>query len=104
MELNGFEFESHSYKPGEKYQKTSLRMIFTVKQDLQNKARLVAGVHLIDALDYNIYSWTVKGISIQILHGIAHKTKLKQLCGDVSIAYVNPFTNKLVYAVAGPEF
>jgi hypothetical protein len=65
---------------------------------------LVAGGHLIDVLDHNVYSSTVKGISVKILHVIAHQQKLKQLCGDVTNAFVNAYTNKKVYAVAGLEF
>jgi hypothetical protein len=55
-------------------------------------------------LDHSAYSSTVKGISVKLLHVIAHKADLSQLCGDVSLAFVNAFTNDLVYAIAGPEF
>src|SRR5687768_7366466 len=79
-------------------------MIFNVKQDLQYKARLVAGGPLIDALDYNIYFSTVKGISMRLLHVIAHRNRLQQLNSIVGNAYVNAFTNKKVYAIAGPKF
>ena len=79
-------------------------MIFGVKQDLHHKARLVAGGHLVGALNHDIYSSTVKGVSVKLLHVIAHKTGMTQLCGDVSNAYVNAFTNEKVYAVAGKEF
>jgi hypothetical protein len=79
-------------------------MIFNVKQDLCHKARLVAGGHLVDSLDHDVYSSTVKGVSVKLLHVIAHKAGLTQLCGDVGNAFVNAFTNKKVYAVAGKEF
>ena len=79
-------------------------MIFDVKQDMRRKARLVAGGHLIDALDHNIYSSTVKGISVKLLHVIAHKAGLRQVCRDIANAYINAFTNEKVYARAGPEF
>jgi hypothetical protein len=46
----------------------------------------------------------VKGVSVKLLHVVAHKTGMSQLCGDVGNAYVNAFTNKKVYAVAGKEF
>jgi hypothetical protein len=55
-------------------------------------------------LDHNVYSSTVKGISVKNLHVIAHQQKLKQLCGDMANAFVNAYTNKKVYAVAGLEF
>ena len=86
------------------YQETTLTMLFTVKQDLRRKARLVAGGHLVDAMDHNVYSSTVKGISVKLLHVVSHKQKLEQLCGDVSLAFVNAFTNEKVFAIAGEEF
>ena len=79
-------------------------MIMNVKQDLQHKCRLVAEGHLIDALDHNIYSTTVKSISVKLLQVIAHKANLKILCGNIGNAYVNAYTNKKVYAIAGDEF
>jgi hypothetical protein len=78
--------------------------VFDVKQDLCRKARLVASGHLVDALDHDIYSLTVKGISVKLLHVIAHKANLKQLCGDVANTYVNAYIKEKVYAKAGPEF
>jgi hypothetical protein len=41
---------------------------------------------------------------VKLLHVIAHKAELSQLCGDVLLVIVNAFTNGLVYAIAGPEF
>jgi hypothetical protein len=104
-DLECFDFKDPDHDCGKEYQHTTLTLIFGVKQDLQNKARLVAGGHLVDALDQEIYSSTVKGImSIMLLHVIAHKTGMNQLCGNVRNAYVNAFTNKKVYDVAGKEF
>ena len=103
-DLECFDFKDPDHKCGPQYQRTTLMMIFGVKQDLRHKARLVAGGHLVDALDHDIYSSTVKGVSVKLLHVIAHKTGMTQLCGDVGNAYVNAFTNEKVYAVAGKEF
>jgi Reverse transcriptase (RNA-dependent DNA polymerase) len=58
----------------------------------------------VDVLNIDIYSSMVKSISVKLLHVIAHKKDLKQLCHDVESAYVNAYTNKKVYTVAGPEF
>jgi hypothetical protein len=102
--LECFDIKSFGFTPGDDYQKTMLTIIYDVKQDLRRKARLVAGGHLVDPLDHSVYSSTVKGISVKLLHVIAHKADLSQLCGDVSLAFVNAFTNELVYAIAGPEF
>ena len=76
----------------------------SVKQDLRHKCQLVAGGHLIDALDHDIYSTTVKSISVKLLQVIAHKSNLEILCGDIGNAYVNAYTNENLYAIAGDEF
>ena len=79
-------------------------MIMNMKQDLRHKCRLVAGGHLIDALDHDIYSTTAKSISVKLFQVIAHKTNLEILYGDIGNAYVNAYTNEKVYAIAGDEF
>ena len=68
-----FKFHPKDYSPAEEYQKTTLMMIINVKQDLRRKCRLVAGGHLIDTLDHDIYSTTVKSIIVKLLQVIAHK-------------------------------
>jgi hypothetical protein len=66
---------------------------------------VMAGGHLEDALDHVIYSSTVKGVSVKLLHVIPHKTGMTQLCGNIGNAYINAFTNEnKVYSVAGKEF
>ena len=103
-DLECFEFHPKDYSPDKEYQKTTIMMIMNVKQDLRHKCRLVAGGHLIDALDHGIYSTTVKSIRVKILQVIAHKAKLEILCGDIGNAYVNAYTNEKVYAIYGNEF
>eukprot|EP00957_Ditylum_brightwellii_P070934 5390073-Ditylum_brightwellii.AAC.1 len=44
------------------------------------------------------------GISVKLLHVIAHSACLDALCGDIGNAYVNTYTTEKVYAVAGLEF
>eukprot|EP00957_Ditylum_brightwellii_P150591 11466909-Ditylum_brightwellii.AAC.1 len=72
--------------------------------DLRRKASLVAEEHLIDLLYNEVYSSNVKGVSMKLLHVIAHHMGLKTLCGDIGNAYVNAYTTKKVYTVAGQEF
>ena len=63
--LDCFEFHPKGCHPGDEYQSTRLRMIFDVNVDtLRRKARLVAGGHLVDTLGADIYSSTVKSISV----------------------------------------
>ena len=79
-------------------------MIMNVTQDLRQKCRLMAGGHLINALDHDIYSITAKFISVELPQVIAHKANLEILCSDIGNAYVNAYTNEKVYAIAGDEF
>eukprot|EP00957_Ditylum_brightwellii_P009569 721558-Ditylum_brightwellii.AAC.1 len=104
-EMKCFDFRDAGNKPvGNNYQCTTLHMVFDCKQDPRRKARLVAGGHLIDLRDNKVYSSTVKRISVELLHVIAHHIGLNILRGDIGNAYVNAYTTKKVYAVAGPEF
>ena len=104
IDLDCLEFKEKGYHPGEGSQRTTLHMIFDVKQDFRRKARLVAGGRLVDILDHQVYASTVKSISVQLLHMIAHKADLKQLCGDITNDFVMAYTNVKIYCVAGLEF
>ena len=104
VELDCFSFKEKGFNPGEEYQPTILFMVFDVKQDLRRKARLVAGGHLVDPLEHEVYSSTVKGISVRLLQVIAHKANYDILCGDVGNAFPTAYTNEKVYAIAGKEF
>ena len=69
------------------------------------KCRLVAGGHLVDILDIQVYSSTVKSISVQLLNVISHKANLEQLCGNIGNAFPNTYSNEKVYIPkAGIEF
>ena len=73
--------------------------------DLTRKTRLVAGGHLVDMMDIQVYSSTVNSISVQLLHVISHKDSLTQLCGDIGNAFPNAFTKEKVFIPkAGIEF
>ena len=104
LELDCFEFRDAGDIPLGEYQCTNLHIIFDVKTDLRRKARLVAGGHLVELFDTEVYSSTVRGISVKLLHVIAHQNKLKALCGDVGNAFVTAYTKEKVYCKAGPEF
>jgi hypothetical protein len=89
--------------PGD-YQYAPLRLTFDVKSDLRCKAHLVAGGHAVDASHVATYASVVRRISTRTLHVLAHRNKLKALCGDVGNAFVNAWTNENFYCRAGPEF
>jgi hypothetical protein len=100
--LRCFDIKSVGSSLGGDYQETTLTIIYDVKQGLQRKARLVEGGHLVDPLDHSVYSSTVKGISVKLVHIIAHTADPDQLSGDVSLAFVNASPKELVYAI--PKF
>jgi hypothetical protein len=98
-DLECFAFRDPDYNCGEEYQQTTLTLIFGVKQDLRHKARLVARGHPVDTRDPDVYSSMVNGLSVKLLHVIAHKANMSQLCelcGNVGNAYVNAFTKEKV--------
>ena len=107
LDLDCFEFHPAEYHEGlgSEWQRTSPHMIFDVKQDLTRKCRLVAGGHLVDMLDIQVYLSVFKSISVQLLHIISHKANLEQLCGDIGNAFPNAYTKEKVYIPkAGIEF
>jgi hypothetical protein len=67
-DLEYFGFKDPDHVCEQEYQRTTLTMIFGVKPDLFHKARLMAGAHLVDALDHDIYSPTIMGVDIKLLH------------------------------------
>ena len=66
MDLDCFEFHKngHNEKLDGSWQRTTLHMIFDVKQDLTRKARLVAGGHLVDIMNIQVFSSTVKNLFV----------------------------------------
>jgi len=109
MDLDCFEVKPAGHSSTldhDTWQKTTLHMVFDVKQSLDRKCHLVAGGHLVDMMDIQVYSLTVKSIgSIQLLHVISHKAGLEHLCGDIGNGFPNAYTHEKVYIQkAGPEF
>ena len=104
LTLGCFDFRSPDDDPGKEFQYVKLTMIYEVKQDGRRKARLVAGGHLVDPRGVNTRSTVVKGVSVRLLDLIAHRDKLKIVCGDVGNAFVTAPCLEKVYSRAGPEF
>ena len=59
---------------------------------------------MLELFDTEVYSSTVKGISVRLLHVIAHQNNFRALCGDVGNAFVTADTREKVYFIAGREF
>ena len=104
LTLGCFDFRSPDDDPGKEFQYVKLTMIYEVKQDGRHRARLVAGGHLVDPRGVNTRSTVVKGVSVRLLDLIAHRDKLKIVCGDVGNTFVTAPCLEKVYSRAGPEF
>jgi hypothetical protein len=87
--LNFFEYyeASKRFWREEGWQFAPMQMIFDIKQDLRRKARFVVGGHIIDSLQHNTYSSTVKDISVRLLMLAAVKNGLSTMTGDIGNAF-----------------
>jgi hypothetical protein len=77
---------------------------FAVKHDLRHKARLVAGGHLTDPSTDGTYSSVVFIQSMRIAIVAARLKNLDIMVGDVSLAYLETYTQEKVCFIADPEF
>ena len=73
LDLKCFKIMVIGYKYNSVYQETTLKILFAIKQDLRRAARLVTGGHLVNAMNHNVYSLTIKDISMKLLHVVSHK-------------------------------
>jgi hypothetical protein len=83
-----FKFLELSEKSASVYKKISLRMMFNVKMDFTQKARLVAGGHLTDPLSCLTYSSVVSRESVRITFLIYAINGYDVIAADVQNAYV----------------
>ena len=89
-ELGVFEFHpSHHKCPKQDgWSFAPMHMIFDIKrEDLQYKACLVVGGHVIDSSKHNTYSSTVQDVSIRLLQLIAVRNELSIMTGDICNAF-----------------
>ena len=82
LDLECFDFKKDpDHKPGPKFQKT---MMLTMILGMEKV--VAAREHLVDSLDLDVFSATVKGVRVKLLHVIAHKTDMTQICGGAGNA------------------
>jgi Reverse transcriptase (RNA-dependent DNA polymerase) len=79
-------------------------MVYDVKHNGQQKARLVAGGHLTDPNTDSVYSGVVSLQGIRLVVFLADINGLKVWGDDVSNTYLETQTKEKVHIVAGPEF
>jgi hypothetical protein len=86
------------------YKKIILHFVFAVKHNLQHKAQLVVGGHLIPPTMERSYSSVVSLRSLCICLAAAELNNLQTMVGDISTAYLEAYTKEKVGFTAGPEF
>ena len=86
------------------YQKIRVHLIFAVKHDGRDKARLVAGGHLPPDPIESIYSGIVSIRSLRLVIFLAKLNNLEVWGADIGNAYLEVKTKEKLYIVAGPEF
>jgi hypothetical protein len=96
--LNVFKFHLSNHKCDRKYgwQFAPMHMIFDIKQqDMQYKACLVVGGHVIDSLDYTTYSSVIENISVRLLFLAAQHQVLGIMMGDIGNAFPTALGNTM---------
>jgi hypothetical protein len=105
--LNVFQYKSPTYVCGksEGWQFAPMHMIFDIKQqDLQHKARVVCGGHVIDSTGHVTYSSTIKDISMQLLMIVATQNNLDMMVGDMGNDCPTVPCAEKILQKAGPKF
>ena len=86
------------------YKYVPLLWVFAVKFDLRHRARCVAGGHVTDDLEQDVYSGVVDLETAKIALVAAILTQLQIVAADISSAYIQAFTIEKIYTIAGPEW
>ena len=86
------------------YKKIRVHLVYNVKVTLDRKARLVADGHLTETPHDRVYSSVVslRGLKMAIM--IAELNQLEAWCTDIGNAYLEAYTEELLYIIVGPEF
>ena len=62
----------------------TMHMIFDAKQqDLQHKARLVVGGHVVDSMEHTTYSFSIKDVPMRLMILIAVNNGLGLMAVDI---------------------
>ncbi len=102
MEYETFKICKDLKKPPKGYQYVQCHLIFAVKHDLRHKARYVAGGHMTEAPNEDVYSSVVSLKGMRMCIFLAELNGLKIMAGDVGNAYLEAKTREKIYTKAGP--
>ena len=86
------------------YHRIKVHLVFAVKFDGRQKARLVADGHLILEPIENIYSSVVSLRNLRLVIFLGKLNHLDLWGADIGNAYLKAFTDEKLYIVAGQEF
>ena len=87
-----------------RYKHIDCHMIFNIKMDLTQKARLVMGGHQTDLPKESVYSSVISKDRVGIILKIAVLNNLDILAADVQNVYLNTSMKEKVYTMAGLKF
>ena len=104
LDLDTFEFKEKGWKPPADYTKVPLLVKFEVKMDLRRKVRIVAGGHVTDPPNTEVYSSVVGRDMVRIMFLLSQLNGLKLLMTDIGNAYLYAKTKEKIWCEAGPEF
>ena len=86
------------------HHRITVHLVFAVKFDCRQKARLVADGHLTPEPIENIYSGVGSLRNLRLVIFLGKLNHLDLWGADIGNEYVEAFTDEQLYIVAGPEF
>ena len=86
------------------YDRIKVQLVFTVKFDGRHKASLVADGHLTPEPVENMYSNVVSLRNLRLMIFLGKLNNLDIWGTDIGNAYLEVFTDEMLYIGAGPEF
>jgi Reverse transcriptase (RNA-dependent DNA polymerase) len=86
------------------FKRIRVHIVYDVKHDGRHKTRLVADGHLTDIPLDSIYSGVVSLQGFRLVLFLAKLNELQLWATDIGNAYLEAYTSKKVYIIAGPEF